>query len=280
MRRVLNERKLPAAVARDLDLSHCVVTKWVEGAQADQRRSTLGTLTTEEMEELTRWRRENRELRLEREILKKAAAPLSRRRTGEILVHPGEEGRARALKAVQSIGCFALQDERLKVLVRDAYERKGRTYYGSPRVHRTLQKQDVRVSRKRVVRLMQEEGLVARVRRRLHCTTDSNHARPVAENLLNRDFTSDAPDRRWVTDTTELSIPNGRLFLAVVLDLYSRFVVGWALSAVNDRHLTVKALEMALGRPRPAPETLHHCDRGSTYPLCQRDRDTPHREVE
>ena len=120
------------------------------------------------------------------------------------------------------------------------------------------------MSRKRVVRLMQEEGLVARVRRRFDCTTDSNHARPVAENLLNRDFTSDAPDRRWVTDTTELSSPNGRLFLAVVLDLYSRFVVGWALRAVNDRHLTVKALEMALGRRRPAPGSLHHSDRGLT----------------
>ena len=208
VRLVLNERKLPAAVARDLDLSHSLVTKWVEQAQADLGRSTRGTLTTEENEELTRLRKENRELRLEREILNKAAAPLSRRRTGEILVHPGEEGRARALKAVQSIGCFARRvlrvdaadperaraprRARLKVLLRDAYERKSRTYYGSPRVHRTLQKQDVRVSRKRVVRLMQEEGLVARVRRRFHCTTDSNHARPVAENLLNRDFTSDA----------------------------------------------------------------------------------------
>jgi len=158
----------------------------------------------------------------------------------------------------------AVQDERLKVLVHEAHQH-GRTYYGSPRVHRALKKQGVPVSRKRVVRLMQEEGLVGRVRRRFRCTTDSKHSHPVAGNLLNRDFTADAPDRRWVTDTTELTIPNGRLFLAVVLDLYSRFVVGWALSAVNDRHLTIKALETAIDRRHPGAGMLHHSDRGSTY---------------
>ena len=156
------------------------------------------------------------------------------------------------------------QDERLKVLVHEAH-RIGRTYYGSPRVHRALKKQHVRVSRKRVVRLMQEEGLVGRIRRRFRCTTDSDHQLPVATNLLGRQFTADAPNQRWVGDTTELLIPNSRLFLAVILDLYSRFVVGWALSAVNDRHLTIKALDMALRRRCPGAGLLHHSDQGSTY---------------
>ncbi len=156
------------------------------------------------------------------------------------------------------------EDERLKVLVHEAHQR-GRTYYGSPRVHRALKKQQVRVSRKRVVRLMQEEGLIGRLRRRFKCTTDSAHKLPVAENLLARDFTAAAPNQRWVGDTTELLIPGGKLYLAVILDLFSRFVVGWALSAVNDRHLTLKALDMALRRRRPGKGLLHHSDRGSTY---------------
>jgi putative transposase len=157
-----------------------------------------------------------------------------------------------------------IEDERLKVLVREAHQR-GRTYYGSPRVHRALKKQQVRVSRKRVVRLMQEEGLVGRGRRRFKHTTDSQHALPVAENLLARDFTATAANQRWVGDTTELRTPAGKLFLAAVIDLYSRFVVGWALSAVNDRHLTLKALDTALRRRCPGVGLLHHSDRGSTY---------------
>jgi len=158
----------------------------------------------------------------------------------------------------------AVEDQRLRVLVREAHQ-QGRTYYGSPRVHRALKKQDVLVSRKRVVRLMQEEGLVGRVRRKFRCTTDSDHGLPVATNLLGREFFAFAPNQRWIGDTTELVIPNGRLFLAAILDLFSRFVVGWALSAVNDRHLTLKALDMALRRRCPDAGLLHHSDQGSTY---------------
>lgn len=158
----------------------------------------------------------------------------------------------------------ARRDEVLKVHVHEAYER-GRKAYGSPRVHRALKKKGLAVSRKRVVRLMQEDGLVGRHRRRFKVTTDSNHNQPVAQNLLARDFSAERPNQRWVGDTTELRIPNGKLFLAVVLDLYSRFVVGWAISAINDRHLTVKALDMALRRRCPDAGLLHHSDQGSTY---------------
>jgi transposase InsO family protein len=93
----------------------------------------------------------------------------------------------------------------------------------------------------------------------------SDHNLPVATNILDQVFVSLAPNQRWVSDTTELLIPNGRLFLAVILDLYSRFVVGWALSAINDRHLTLKALDMALRRRCPDAGLLHHSDQGSTY---------------
>lgn len=160
----------------------------------------------------------------------------------------------------------AQEDERLRVLVRAAHERSRRTY-GSPRVHADLAANDVRVSRKRVVRLMQEEQLVARKRRRYKCTTMSDHDQPVAANLLDRKFEAEAPNRRWVGDTTELLVgaSGAKMYLAVILDLFSRFVVGWAVSAVNDRHLTIKALDMALRRRCPDAGLLHHSDQGSTY---------------
>jgi putative transposase len=126
-----------------------------------------------------------------------------------------------------------VEDTRLKLLVHEAYER-GRRFYGSPRIHRALRKQGIRISRKRVIRLMQEDGLFGRARRRFKCTTDSEHENPVAPHVLARDFRATAPNQRWVSDTTELLFPNGKLFLAAVIDLYSRFVVGWAVSAVND----------------------------------------------
>jgi transposase InsO family protein len=129
-----------------------------------------------------------------------------------------------------------------------------------------LQEQKIRVSHKRVVRLMQEQGLRARARKRFKATTISDHDQPVAANLLNREFTANAPNQRWVGDTTEFVIgTSGKLYLAAILDLYSRFVVGWAVSPINDRHLALRALEMALKRRCPNSGLLHHSDQGSPY---------------
>ena len=123
------------------------------------------------------------------------------------------------------------------------------------------------MSRKRVIRLMRQNGLRARARKRYKLTTMSDHDQPVAANLLNRQFAAAAPNQRWVSDTTEFVIGrgNGKLYLAAVLDLFSRFIVGWAVSAVNDRHVTIQALEMALKRRCPDPGLLHHSDQGCTY---------------
>jgi len=159
----------------------------------------------------------------------------------------------------------AVDDRRLKILVRASFD-ASKQRYGSPRVHEDLIEQQERVSRKRVVRLMREDGLKARVRKRYKHTTMSDHDQPVAANLLDRQFAAEAPNQRWVGDTTEFVIgTSSKLYLAVVLDLFSRFVVGWAVSAVNDRHLTIKALEMALKRRCPGIGLLHHSDQGSTY---------------
>jgi transposase InsO family protein len=106
----------------------------------------------------------------------------------------------------------------------------------------------------------------ARRRKRHKLTTMSEHDQPVAANLLDRQFAAEAPNQRWVGDTTEFVIgTSSKLYLAAVLDLFSRFIVGWAVSAVNDRHLTIKALEMALKRRCPEIGLLHHSDQGCTY---------------
>ena len=159
----------------------------------------------------------------------------------------------------------AQDDRRLKVLVQASFD-ESKQRYGSPRIHGDLIELREQVSRKRVIRLMQEAGLVARARKRYKGTTMSDHDQPVAANLLDRRFEAAAPNQRWVGDTTELVIGGSqRLFLAAVLDLFSRFIVGWAISAVNDRHLTIKALEMAVKRRCPAVGLLHHSDQGCTY---------------
>lgn len=129
-----------------------------------------------------------------------------------------------------------------------------------------LVEEGLHCSRKRVVRLMREEGLKARARKRFKSTTMSDHDQPVAANLLNREFTAPSPNQRWVGDTTEFVIgSSGKLYLAAVLDLFSRFVVGWAVSAINDRHLALRALEAALKRRCPDSGLLHHSDQGSPY---------------
>lgn len=156
------------------------------------------------------------------------------------------------------------RDQQLRIRVHASFA-SSRQAYGSPRIHLDLRDDGFAVSRKRVVRLMQADGLVARVRKRYRRTTMSEHDQPIAPNVLKQQFDEPALNRRWVADTTEFSISSSKLYFAAILDLSSRFVVGWAVSAVNDRHLTLKALDMALARRSPAVGLVHHSDQGSTY---------------
>ena len=139
--------------------------------------------------------------------------------------------------------------------------------YGSPRVYAELKDRDLAIGKKRVARIMRENGIKARRRRPFKPqTTDSNHAHPVPENVLARDFTRSAPNKAWVGDITYVQTGEGWLYLAVLLDLHSRMVVGWAMSQFIDRHLVLDTLSMAVTR-RGVPEggVLHHSDRGSQY---------------
>lgn len=156
------------------------------------------------------------------------------------------------------------EDRRLLVNIRASHT-ASRGTYGSPRVHRDLVDDGVAVGRHRVARLMRHEGLRSKRRRRYRVTTNSEHRHPVAANVLKRDFTADAQNCKWAADITYVWTRCGWLYLAVVLDLYSRRVVGWAMSNRITRELALNALRMALTH-RPRPDLLvHHSDRGSQY---------------
>lgn len=154
-------------------------------------------------------------------------------------------------------------DERMSIKVRSIHE-ASRGRHGSPRVHRALQKEEP-VSRKRVARLMRQEGLVGRTPARFVKTTDSSHDDPIAANILARDFAAEAPNSKWAGDITYVWTAEGWMYLAVVIDLFSRRVVGWAMADHMRAGLAVDALKMALGRRRPDPGLIFHSDRGSQY---------------
>jgi putative transposase len=156
------------------------------------------------------------------------------------------------------------QERALGVQVAAVYRESRRTY-GAPRVQRELRRRGVRVARKRVARLMRQEGLAARSRRRFVLTADSQHPHPIAPNVLQRDFRPPAPNATWACDITYVPTAEGWLYLAVVLDLFSRRIVGWATSACIDRRLVLAALDMALAARRPPRGLVHHSDRGCQY---------------
>jgi len=156
------------------------------------------------------------------------------------------------------------EDAVLGVHIRAAFARS-RESYGSPRMVRELQAQGLKVGRRRVARLMRENRLDARPRQRFVRTTDSAHALGVATNILAQDFTTDAPNQKWGVDITYIWTRQGWLYLAVVIDLFSRRVIGWQTSDRMLSDLPGKALERALAIRQPKPGLIHHSDRGSQY---------------
>ena len=170
----------------------------------------------------------------------------------------------------------ALADRGLTATIRLVHERSRGTY-GAPRIHAELAEvHGLRCGRKRVARLLRAAGLVGVCRGRRRGTTRRDPAAAPAADLVRRDFRAAAPDRLWVADLTYLPTLAGFLYLAVVLDAFSRRIVGWAMATHLRAELVVAALEMALRRRRPAPGLIHHSDHGSQYTslaLGQRARD-------
>jgi putative transposase len=157
-----------------------------------------------------------------------------------------------------------LDDTQLSERIEDAFH-ENRGVYGSPRIHAELKEQGVRCGRKRIVRLMQEKEIMARRKRRKARKTESTHQFPLAPNILERNFTADTPNQKWMTDMTFIATYEGWLYLAGVIDAYSRKLVGWAMGKEHDAELVKKALQMALVQRDPEAGLVHHSDRGSEY---------------
>jgi transposase InsO family protein len=164
----------------------------------------------------------------------------------------------------QSTSNHAEQDARLTTHITTIFRDSRRTY-GSPRVHASLHAQGIRCSKMRVARLMRTNAHVARRKRRHVQTTTSHHNEPIVANELARNFQTNAPNQVWVADITYLPTRQGWLYLAVVLDLYARRVVGWSMDSSLERSLVIRALQHALECRRPSDGLVHHSDRGCQY---------------
>lgn len=156
------------------------------------------------------------------------------------------------------------ENEQLLGQVKTAYADSRKTY-GYRRVYAALLTKGIPCGKHRVRRLMQQHDLKAKRRRRYRATTESRHRLPVAPNLLDRAFVATAPNQKWVSDITFVPTYEGWLYLAVIMDLFSRLVVGWAMEPFLTAELGLKALRMALARRQPPPGLLHHSDQGVQY---------------
>lgn len=167
-------------------------------------------------------------------------------------------------KWARRLGKRETEELRLLRLIEDIHGSSRQTY-GSPRILAQLRGLGEKVSKRRVERLMRENGIRAKTKRKFKVTTDSKHSLPVAENVLERDFSPKAVNQAWVGDITYVWTKEGWLFLAVLIDLYSRQVVGWSMSERMTKQLVVDALKMAIAKRRPPKGLIHHTDRGSQY---------------
>jgi putative transposase len=156
------------------------------------------------------------------------------------------------------------ENEEILIEIREAHK-NSRGAYGSPRITDELRSKGTKCSKNRVARLMKVHGIVGKAKKKFKATTNSKHNLPVAENLLNQNFVADKPNTIWISDITYIPTREGWLYLAVILDLYSRQVVGWAMSDRLTSGVVVKALYQAIGRWHPAARCIFHSDRGIQY---------------
>ncbi len=158
----------------------------------------------------------------------------------------------------------AQTDRELTRVIRRLHD-QSKGVYGSPKMHHELKDEGYQCGRHKVARLMRLAGLRGCPKRRFRVTTQSDPSHPVAANLIDQDFTAKAPNQLWASDITYIPTHQGWLYLAVVMDLYSRRIVGWSMSRRMNRHLVIDALSMAVGARQPEGALIHHSDRGSQY---------------
>ena len=158
-----------------------------------------------------------------------------------------------------------MANQELKVEIKEIYQQSRHTY-GSPRIRAELADRGIQCGVNRIARLMNEAEMVAKQSAKFKVmTTDSDHDYPVAPNLLGQDFTTERPNEKWLSDITYIPTDEGWLYLALVMDLYSRRIIGWAMADNLERWLAIDALQMALETRQPPPGLIHHSDRGSQY---------------
>ncbi|WP_414646176.1 IS3 family transposase [Bradyrhizobium sp. 2S1] len=276
------------SVAKELGLRDSVLRRWVElrgtgrePTAAARRPTTQATLpSADHAAEIARLQRENERLRMERDILKKSNRDLCW--GAEMRFRFIEDRRADYpvtilcdVLGVSPAGYYAWRSrpesqrsvanrELVDDIKRVHRETNGR--YGSPRIHVELKAQGRGASRGRIERLMRHHGITAIMARpRRVRTTDSRHDLPIAANLLERNFTATAPNRIWLADITYIETDQGWLYLATVMDLYSRRIVGWAMADHLRAELPLAALRMAVSAQRPGAGLIHHSDRGVQY---------------
>ena len=252
--------KSTTQIARDLGMADRRCAGGVNGAAEHGEQAFPGSghqLPHEE--ELRRLQRENDLLRQERDIFKKSAGhllaqPVSAFRSSPSTASNTDHGALQNVKVSESDyyawksrepSQHCREDARLSADIQHIFV-EHRQVYGSPRIHAVLKARGIACGRKRVVRLMQQLGLSAQTKKRRKPTTQSSPGGRFAPNQLNREFAASVPNQKWVTDTTAVETAEGWLYLAVILDLFSRMVVGWAMAATEDGQLVGLALRMAL----------------------------------
>lgn len=164
----------------------------------------------------------------------------------------------------RGVSRHAKKDQVLLVKIK-AFHAISRGYYGSPRIFDDLRFDGEQVGKKRVERLMRQNGIEGKRRRKFRCTTNSQHSKPVAPNVLKQQFDVERPDTVWASDITQLWTPEGWWYLAIVLDLFARYVVGWAMCARITRQLVLDAVGMGLQHRKPEAGLIFHSDQGSQY---------------
>ncbi len=155
-------------------------------------------------------------------------------------------------------------DEAMVIEIKRVYHQSYETY-GARRIKARLEKEGIKCGKNRVSRLMRENGICSRLKRKYKATTNSNHRYPVAPNLLNQDFTADRPNEKWVGDLTYIWTDEGWIYLAAVEDLFHKEVIGWAFGSRITKEVTIEAIKMAIGKESPSEGLIFHSDRGSQY---------------
>ncbi|MCL6625068.1 MAG: IS3 family transposase [Alicyclobacillus shizuokensis] len=280
VRMVLEEGKSATQVARELDIPVKTVYGWIAKYKENPEHPFVGSghLRPED-QRIRDMERELRELREENAIFKKSHSVLCERPEVKYRFIHEHRFEFRVQKMCDVLGVsrsgyytwlrrpVSGRAKRRRQLTRRIYQIFVRTrrLYGSPKITQLLRREGVRVGQKTVARIMREHGLRSRVVRKYKATTDSNHAYPVHDNRLNQSFEAERPNQIWMADITYVPTEEGWLYVASIMDLFTRKIVGWHADSRMTKALVIKALEQAVCRERPKGPVLHHSDRGSQY---------------